>query len=484
MIPARYPRPPVAAAPARRGARRPVAAAAAALALLLAGCATPPPGATSDPAQALQQAAVPAQLPAAAGAPAETAALAWRDVVTSPRLVRLVELALQGNRDLRVALLNVQRAQAQLRATDANRLPTVGVGVGAARAPNSQGDQASSFTAGVQLASWEIDLFGRLASLSEAARAQLLASQAGQRAAELTLAATVLQAALALQADDELLALARQSLASREETLRLAALREAVGAASALELQAQQALVAQARATLAQLTRQQAQDANALALLLGQPVPAELRAATGAAGARLADEAWLAEVPAGLSSAVLLRRPDVVQAEQTLRAADASIAAARAAFWPSITLTGQAGQASAQLSGLFEGGHFAYTLAANALLTVFDAGRRQANVAAAEAQQQIARAQYERAIQAAFRETADALAGLATWREQLAAQRAQLDSARETARLVDLKARQGAASVLEQLDAQRSLWAAEQAVVQVRQAELANRVTLFKALGA
>lgn len=465
--------------PARRAPRAVVTAIA--LAALLAGCATPPPAGPTDAAQALQQAAVPAQLPVAAGAPADTAGLGWRDLVRSPRLARLVELALQGNRDLRVALLNVQRAQAQLQATDANRLPTVGVGVGASRAPNSKGDQANSFTAGVQLASWEVDLFGRLASLSEAARAQLLASQAGQRAAELTLAATVLQAALALQADEELLALARQTLTSREESLRLTTLRASVGAASALELQAQQTLVAQARGTLAQLTRQQAQDANALALLLGQPVPAELL--VGAADVRLAEEAWLAEVPAGLSSAVLLRRPDVVQAEQTLRAADASISAARAAFWPSITLTGQAGQATTQLSNLFEGGHFVYTVAANALLTVFDAGRRQANVASAEAAQQIARAQYERAIQSAFRETADALAGLATWREQLDAQRAQRDAARETARLVELKARQGAASVLEQLDAQRSLWAAEQAVLQVRQAELANRVTLFKALG-
>ncbi|MBC7727687.1 MAG: efflux transporter outer membrane subunit, partial [Microbacteriaceae bacterium] len=331
------------------------------------------------------------------------------------------------------------------------------------------------------LSSWEIDLFGRLANLSDAARAQLLASQAGQRAAELALAATVVQAALALQADDELLVLARQSLASREQSLQLARLRESVGAASLLELQAQLGLAAQARATLARLTRQQAQDANTLALLLGQPVPAALLSSAGSP--QLESEGWLAEVPVGLSSAVLLRRPDVLAAEQSLRAAGANIGAARAAFWPTVTLTGQAGQVSSQLSNLFQGGHFAYTLATSALLTVFDAGRRQANVDTAVANQQIAQAQYERAIQTAFRDTADGLAGGVTWREQRVAVAAQREAARETSRLVELRTRQGAASVLEQLEAERSLWEAEQAVVLVRLAELLNRVALVKALG-
>lgn len=448
--------------------------------LVLAGCAaTPTPPVAPD--QTLRQAAVPPQLPVGAGAPADTPAYGWRDVVRQPRLAQLVELALQGNRDLRVTVLNVQRAQAQLSVADANRLPTLGVGVTALRAPNSQGEQATSFAAGLQVSNWELDLFGRLASLSDAARAQLLASQAGQRAAELALAATVVQTALALQADDELLVLARQSLASREQSLKLAQLRESVGAASLLELQVQQGLAAQARATLAQLTRQQAQDANTLALLLGQPVPPALGSSAGSPP--LESEAWLAEVPAGLSSAVLLRRPDVIAAEQAMRAADANIAAARAAFWPTVTLTGQAGQASPQLSGLFQGGNFVYTLAANALLTVFDAGRRQANIDSTVAAREIAQAQYERAIQSAFRDTADGLGGLATWRDQRVAVAAQREAARGTSRLVDLRTRQGAASVLEQLEAERSLWATEQAVVLVRLAELNNRVALFKALG-
>ena len=466
----------------------------------LAGCANSPT-AQAPADQRLQQAGVPATLPAGAGAPAATAPLAWRDWVQAPRLVQWVTLALQNNRDLRVALLNVQRAQAQLTVADASRLPTLGAGLNASRAPNSKGVEATTLTAGLQVTAWELDLFGRLASLSEAARAQLLSTEAGRQAAELSLVSAVVQAGLALQADIELLGLARQSQDSREQTLKLTQLRESVGAASQLELQGQQSLVAQGRATLAQLARQQAQDSNALALLLGQPVaainpaatvasgpsstttPVASPTATPSAGPQLADETWLYSVPPGLSSAVLLRRPDVIAAEQTMRAAQANIAAARAAFWPTISLTGQAGQASSQLSGLFQGGNFVYTLAANALITVFDSGRRQANVASAEATQQIAQAQYERSIQSAFRDTADALAGLATWRDQLDAQRVQRDAARETARLTELKASQGAASALERLDAQRALWAAEQAVVQVRLAELNNRVALYKALG-
>ena len=469
-----------------RSRRRGPALAPLAAALWMAGCASPLPAARAPDAGVLQQADVPAQLPATAGAAAETPALAWRQVVQSPGLAQSVNLALHNNRDLRVAMLNVQRAQAQLGLADANLGPALGAGLNASRTPNGRGEQANSLSAGLQISSWEIDLFGRLANLSEAARAQLLSSDAGRRAAELSLVAAVLQAGLALQADEELLALARQALASREQTLQLTALRESVGAASLLELQAQQTLAAQARASIALLTRQQAQDSNALALLQGQPLPLDPSAVSAAASShrpRLADEAWLAEVPAGLSSSVLLARPDVIAAEQTMRAAQANIAAARTAFWPAITLTAQAGQASPQLAGLLAGGNFVYTLAASAVATVFDGGRRQAGVDVAVANQQIALAQYERSLQAAFRETADALAGLSTWREQLAAQTAQRDTARDTARLVELKASQGAASALERLDAQRALWAAEQAVVQVRLGELANRVVLFKALG-
>ena len=457
--------------------RAALAAVAATAALALAGCAEPSRPPAADAAAVLALAGVPAQLPAGAAAPTVTAPLGWRTLVRAPWLERLVETALANNRDLRVALFNVQRAQAQAALADANRWPTLGFGANAARAPNTQGREVNNYSLGFQVNAWEVDLFGRLASLGDAARAQLLATEAGRRAAELSLTAATLQAGIAVQADAEQIELTRRALVSREATLELTRLRETAGAASQLELQAQVALVAQARASLAQLTRQQAQDRNLLALLLAQPVPER------PAGGVLADEAWFAEVPAGLSSDVLLRRPDVAQAEQAMIAAQANISAARAAFWPTITLTAQAGVASGSLSSLFVGGQFAPILAANAVFAVFDGGRRQAGVDSAEAAQRIAQAQYEQAIQAAFRETADALAGVATWRDQLAAQEVQRDAARDTAKLTDLKAAQGAASALEQLDAQRSLLAAEQAVVQARLAELASRVALYKALG-
>ena len=457
-----------------RPARPGQAGAVLAMVLLAAGCAGP----SRQPLPAAQP-DIPAALPVL-GAKASALALPamhWRDLAPDPALQRLVALALANNRDLRVAMLNVQRAQAQLTATEANQRPTAGLGLTAQRAPNSSGQERNSFTAGVQLASWELDLFGRLQSASDAARALWLASDAGRRAAELALVAQVLSTALAVRTDDALVVVARNTLVSRDETLRLVRLREQAGASSALDLQAQLALSAQARATLAQLQRQRAQDENALALLIGQPVPAD---ALPPGGEQIA---LLAEVPVGLPSAVLLQRPDVLQAEAQLAAAQANIFAARAALWPSITLTAQAGQASSALSGLFQGGHFGYSLAASALMTVFDSGRREANIGSAESAGSIALAQYEKVVQTAFRETADALAGLGTWREQLAAVQQQRDAARDTARLVDLKLQQGASSVLEQQDAQRSLFAAEQSLLQTRLAELNNRVALFKAVG-
>lgn len=438
-------------------------------ALALVACAQP---------QHLKPAPQP-DVPAQAGTPDATVAAppSWREFVRDPALLALAEQALRHNRDLRIAALNVERAQAALGASEAARWPVIGVGGGVARAPDSDGKQRNAFTAGVQLASWEIDLFGRLGAQTDAARAQLLASEAGQRAVQTAIVAQVIATALALRADDALIDVAQRTVAARDESLRLVRLRERAGASSLLDVDTQAALAAQARVALAQAQRARAQDGNALALLVGRPVTA-----AEVSGAPLAG-ALLAEVPAGLPSSLLLARPDVIAAERLLEAASANLAAARAALWPSITLIGQAGQVSSQLSGLFEGGNFAYTLAANLFFTVFDGGRRRAGIDGADAAERIAVVEYERAVQTAFRETADALAGLSTWRDQLAAQRQQLDAAREVASLVDLRARQGAASLLEQLEAQRSLFAAEQALVQTQLAELNNRVALFKAIG-
>jgi len=397
-----------------------------------------------------------------------------------------------------VAALNVERARAQLDVSLADRYPTIGVGVAANSAPNTQsGNQAQSYTAGLQMASWELDFLGRIGNLNDAARSQLLATEAGRRSAELALVGAVLSSYLNLVADAQLLGVAERTLASREATFKLTRIKSDAGAASKLEEQSAVTLLAQARVARQQALRQRSQDLATLALLLGGPVPDDAvpqppvldpagdtsAPAPDDAGADAAWAALLAEVPVGLSSEVLLRRPDVVQAEQQLQAANANIGAARAAMFPRITLTASAGQASSQFSGLFQGGNFAWTLGAQALMTLFDAGRNQANVNASKVGRDIAVAQYERAVQAAFKDTADALNGLATWRDQRQAQADQLASAREIARLTELRYGAGAASELERLDAQRSLYAAEQALVQTRLAEQQNRVGLWKALG-
>lgn len=419
---------------------------------------------------------VPAQLPAAAsdvpGTATSAQPLTWQEFVQDPALRSLVEQALRNNRDLRVAMLNVDRARAQLGASEADRWPTVGVGLTASRAPNTSGAQTNTFTAGLQISSWEADFFGRIRSLNDAARAQLLASEAGRRSAELSLVSAVLNAGLALRADAQLQALAEQSVASREDSLRLTRLRFDAGAASQVELQTSESLVAQARTLLAQAQRQRAQDLNTLQLLTGLSTEPTAN-----------DPPALAPVPAALASEVLLRRPDVIQAEQQLLSANANIGAARAAFFPKILLTTQVGQASSQFSDLFESGHFAWSIAGSLIAPIFDAGRNRNNLAAAQVSRDIAVAQYEKAIQSAFKETADALAGLGTWRDQVAAQTRQRDAARDIARLTALKFDNGAASLLERLDAERNVLSAEQALLQAQLAEQANRVALFKAMG-
>jgi NodT family efflux transporter outer membrane factor (OMF) lipoprotein len=493
------------------------AAAAATLVLLLTACALPKAPTYERPA-----APVPTALPAlpplpvvaaAASAPAASSALrvgdlvaspwSWRQLLTEPRQQRLVELALANNRDLRAAVLVVERTRAQAEIVEADRLPTVGAGLNASRSPSPvTGKQGNAFSAGLQVSGWELDFFGRIANLSEAAKAQVLASAAGQRNTELALATAVIAVDLSLVADGQLLAITEATLASRRSALALTALREKVGAASALELQAAQSLVAQAEVALAQTRRQRQLDLNALQALVGAPVPAELLpapiepapAGTAAAGGAaptvtelrlpiLPALPVLAAVPANLASEVLLERPDVLQAEQQLIGATANIGAARAAYWPRISLTGSAGLASNQLGNLLQAGSLAWTLAGQALVTVFDSGRIAAGVKVSELNRDIAITAYEKAVQTAFRETADGLAGLQGWREQVEAQERLRAATADTARLTALRHSRGAASELERLDAERNLLAADQALVATRLAEAQNRVALFKALG-
>lgn len=411
---------------------------------------------------------------AAAGTAAE---LPWQSFYAADaRLSELITLALKNNRDLRVALLNVEQARALARVADANRLPTLNAGLSANRQPNASGSGGSnSYQAGLQISAFELDLFGRVKSQSDAALARYLASAEGSRAAQISLVAGVASSYLALLADQEMLQLARQTSVAREDSLRLIKLKFERGAGSALDLRSAESAAAAARASLAQATRQREQSENALVLVLGQPLPADL------AGAQPLAAAQVFELPAGLPSAVLVKRPDVLQAEQLLIAANANIGAARAAFFPSISLTTSLGTASNELSQLFS--NTVWSLGGQALMPIFDAGRNQANLEASKAAQQIAIAQYEKTVQMAFREVADALAGRATYGEQTQAQAEQARAEAERLRLVELRFANGASNSLELLDAQRASYAAQQALLQTRLGLLLNNVQLYKALG-
>jgi NodT family efflux transporter outer membrane factor (OMF) lipoprotein len=441
-----------------------------AAALLLSACSFMP--AYERPAAPVAPQFPDATATAATGTPAPE--LAWAAFVGDERLRALVGLALANNRDLRIATLNVVQARALLGAQRADRLPTVGVGLQASSTPSGDGN-VRAFSAGLAVSSYELDLFGRVASLSEAAAARVLASDEGRRAAQVALIAGVVNAELALRADDELLRITERTLASREEALKLVRIRFDGGVAAAPELRGAESLLAAAQANLAALRRQRAQDQNALVLLLGQPLPPDLPPPVPLSASALP------AVPVGLPSEVLLQRPDIRQAEQQLIAANANIGAARAAFFPRISLTGSTGFASNALSSLFD--NLVWSFSGQLLQPLFDAGRNQANLEATQAARAIAVAQYEKAIQSAFREVADALAGRATLGEQLTAQMAQAEAEARRLELAELLFQGGAASALDRLDAERSALAARQAVVQLQLAQQQNAVLMYRVLG-
>ena len=443
-----------------------------ALALALAGCTS------LAPKYQRPAAPVAASFPEAGAASSQAAAnITWQQYFADARLKQLIGLALANNRDLRVAILNIEQARAQYQVRRADQLPSVGLGVSGSRGPGENDSIKSSYSAGLVVSSFELDLFGRVRNLSEAALAQFLATEEARKAAHISLVSSVANAYLATLADDELLALTQRTLDGRAESLKLIQLKFDNGVVSKLDLQQGLSLVDSARVTLAQQQRQRAQDFNLLTLLVGQPLPASL-----APGATLASTA-LGELPAGLPSDLLTVRPDIRAAEQQLIGANANIGAARAAFFPRISLTGSAGSASSELSGLFKGGSFGWTFAPQLVLPIFDYGRNSANLGSAKAGRDIAVAQYEKAIQSAFREVADALAGQATFGEHLRAQRAVEAAEAERFKLSDLRYRNGAASYLDLLDAQRSLFSAQQAAVQANLQRLQNQVTLYRVLG-
>lgn len=431
---------------------------------------------------------VPAVFPGGASQPGPVAAsVAWQTFFTDARLARLIETALANNRDLRVAVLNIEQARAQFQVQRASLLPAVGLsGSGTRSFPNaaqvpgsSAGSVSSQYSVDLGITAWELDFFGRIRALQETALAQFLATEESRKAAQISLIAAVANGWLTLLADEALLEITRQTLATREDSVRLTRLRFDNGVSSEIDLQLATSLVESARATYAQQRRARLQDENALALLLGAPVPTE--ALAGNLG--LAAAAPIPDVPAALPSDLLTERPDIRAAEQQLIAANANIGAARAAFFPRISLTAALGIASPQFSNLFDSGTRAWRFAPQITWPIFDAGRNQANLDAARAAREIAVAQYEKSIQVAFREVADALAARDTLGEQARALEATAQAEASRYRLVDLRYRNGIVSSLDLLDSQRSLFTAQQSAVQVRLQQMQNRVTLYKSLG-
>lgn len=454
-----------------------------ALAAMLAG------GCSLIPEYQRPAAPVPAAFPnapskAATGAP-QADALAWRDYFADARLRQLIELALTSNRDLRVAALNIERARAQYGIQRAALFPAIGA-TGAENAQRLPGDLRQGGEAGISrqfsatlgFSAYELDFFGRVRSLEEQALEQYLATEEARRSAQIALVAEVANTWLTLAADRERLALARSTYGTRQKSYDLTKRSFDAGAVSALDLRQAETLLEGARADVARYTALVAQDGNALALVVGAPLPEETLPE------KLTDAlTTVAELPAGVPSEVLVRRPDILQAERALRAANASIGAARAAFFPSITLTAAAGTASASLDGLFQGGSGTWSFLPQIRIPIFEGGRLQASLDAAEIQRDINVAQYEKAIQSAFREVADGLAVRATVTEQLDARRRLVAATAETYRLSDARYRAGVDSYLGLLDAQRALYGAELDLIGVRLSEASSRVALYKALG-
>ncbi|TAA09736.1 efflux transporter outer membrane subunit [Pseudoxanthomonas winnipegensis] len=458
---------------------------AAATLLALAGC-------TLAPTYQRPAAPVPADLAAADATPAagpavDTLALPdWQQVFLDQRLRQTIALALQNNRDLRVAMLSIDKARAQYRLQRAAQLPSFDANASMSRgrtsaASNDDGvsEVSTSDALQVGLSSWQLDLFGQLRSLSQEAQQNWLSSAENQRSVRLSLIAQVAAAWLTVAADQAQLTLAQQTLDSQAQTLQLTERQHSVGSVSGLDLAQQQTSVESARVAVASAATQLAQARDALQLLVGAPVDATLLPTEQA----LRDSVALAPLPAHLSSAVLLQRPDVLAAEHSLQAANADIGAARAAFFPSLSLTASTGRSSDALSTLFSAGSRTWSFVPSITAPIFHAGALKASLDASKLGKDIAVAQYEKAIQSAFAEVADALATRDHLQAQLIAQQALVDASQRSYTLADARYRAGLDGHLAVLDAQRSLYAAQQALITLRQQDASNRVTLYQVLG-
>ena len=439
--------------------------------------------------------------------------LPWQQWVENERLRQVLEVALQNNRDLRVAIANIEKARAQYGVQRADQLPTLNAsGQGSRtrtaddlRSASAASTTVNQFSVQLGMASYELDFWGRVQNLSEAALQQYLQVEANRRNVQLGLLSDISNAWVALASDQQRLQLARDTLATREHGYSLVQRMHQLGATNGLVLAQNQTVVETARNDVATYEATVQRDRNALQLLVGSSLPADLlppapppslsalalkQAGSGQLNADTAPkvEAQIAvtgmtQVPARLSSKVLLARPDIAAAERSLQAQYASIGAARAAFFPTISLTASVGTGSNELSGLFEGGNRAWSFVPQIRLPIFDSGRNQANLDIAKANREVALAQYEKTIQVAFREVNDALADRATMQRRLDSQAALVAAAQRVLNLSQARFKAGADDFLTVLDAQRSLYSAQQTQISLLQAEQVNRIALYKALG-
>ena len=454
--------------------------------LALTGCSTMAPKYTRPEApvpvtwpagEAYKGAAANAQGPAIAD-------IAWQEFFIDPQLRKIVALALEQNRDLRLAALNIERSQALYRIQRSELFPAINAGgaFSAQRIPGTISGSGRSVTThgysvSLGMSAYEIDLFGRIRSLKDQALDHYLATEQARRSVQISLVAEVANDYLALAADRERLKIARDTLASQESSYRLTKSRFDIGVVSAVDVTRAQTIVEAARVDIGRYTGQVAQDLNALQLVVGAPIPENLLPGG------LAAVTALKEISPGLPSEVLQRRPDILQAEYELQGANANIGAARAAFFPRITLTTAVGLSSSALTSLFTGGAGAWSFLPQISVPIFNAGENKANLKVAEVDRDIFLTHYERSIQVAFREVADALAQYGTLGEQLAAQQSLVDSSADSYRLSDARYQGGVDSYLAVLDSQRSFYAAQQNLVTLRFSRLANLVTLYKVLG-
>jgi multidrug efflux system outer membrane protein len=452
-----------------------------ALSLVLAGCQTVRPHVRPD-------------LPTAPAYPAEYAGdvilgdratqVGWRDFFEDPRLEALLTAALTRNRDLAVAVAQIEEARGLYRIQDADRLPTIDVSGDASRNRAGAGVAAGApatfnrLAIGVGTSAFELDFWGRVSNLSEAARAQFLGTVQAQRAFRLSLIREVAATYLSALETSERIQLAEVTVDSRREGLRIAKVRLDAGITSALDFRQAESLLTQAETELAALRLTKIQRDNLLSVLVGGPIAGLLPDALP-----LVQQASTVTVAAGLPSELLVARPDIIAAEERLRAAEANISAARAAFFPSIALTGNFGLASSALGDLVGSDGLTWNFGVSIRLPIFNRGRLQGNLTVAEAREDIAIATYERVIQTAFQEVSDALAGRRYLAEQVAAQERGTVAQRQIAEIARTRYREGVVSFIEVLDAERNLFAAEQALLQLRRAELDNLVAFYIVLG-